>query len=191
MIEAFTLDGVQRKSAMFDMKKLEWMNGQHLTRLAPEGLLPIIAPLLKAHGLDAATLERNRVLRAIQVVRERSRTTLEVARQVAVRVTAGPIQREPGAAEAIAKDATAFRTATEAAAARLAGVPEQDWEPARLESELRSLAESLGIPAGKVFQPIRIALTGGTVSEPVHDLLWAVGKSETMARLKAVKAWAE
>ncbi|MSR07679.1 MAG: glutamate--tRNA ligase [Gemmatimonadetes bacterium] len=185
MTEAFTLEGIQRKAAIFDTKKLEWMNGQHLTQLAPAELLPIITPILTSQGFDPAAYDGERILRAIQVVRERSRTTLEVARQVAVRLGSGAIENDPKAAEAIAKDPAAFKTATESAARRLAGVPEDKWEPTQLEAELRALAESFGIPAGKVFQPIRIALTGGTVSEPVHDLIWAVGKTETLSRLKA------
>jgi len=59
MIEAFSLDGIQSKSAAFDVKKLEWMNGQHLTRLDPETLLPVIQPLLASKGLDVAKLDRS------------------------------------------------------------------------------------------------------------------------------------
>src|SRR5437773_566917 len=108
LIEAFTLDGMQGKPAIFDTKKPERMNGQHLSRATPE---------------------------------------------------------------------------------RLAAVRGSDWQPERLEAELRTLAESLGVAAGKVFQPIRVALTGGTVSEPVHELVWVVGRDETLVRLKAAKAW--
>jgi glutamyl-tRNA synthetase len=48
-----------------------------------------------------------------------------------------------------------------------------------------ALADERGVPAGKIFQPIRIALTGGTVSEPVNELLCVVGKEAALKRLEA------
>ena len=58
-----------------------------------------------------------------------------------------------------------------------------------LEPELKRFAESLGKPVGEVFQPIRIALTGSTVSEPVHELVWAVGPEGATRRLKQALQW--
>jgi len=58
-----------------------------------------------------------------------------------------------------------------------------DWKPESLEKVLRNLAEERNVPAGKIFQPIRIALTGGTVSEPVNELLSVVGKEAALRRL--------
>ncbi|MBI4420182.1 MAG: glutamate--tRNA ligase, partial [Gemmatimonadetes bacterium] len=185
--EAFRLEGIQGKPAIFDVKKLEWMNGQHLSRTPPERLVALIAPLLPAHGLDPATVDPTRMLQAIQVVRARSRTTLEVAKQVAVRLDGRQVQRDEKAEQLIAKDPETFRKALSAAEQRLAALSDAEWQPQRLEAELRALAESLGVAAGKVFQPIRVALTGGTVSEPVHDLVWAVGKPGTIARLRAAQ----
>jgi glutamyl-tRNA synthetase len=50
---------------------------------------------------------------------------------------------------------------------------------------LRALAEQRGVAAGRIFQPIRIALTGGTVSEPVNELLDVIGKEAALRRLEA------
>src|SRR5690242_15663374 len=78
MIDAFSLDHVQTKAAIFDTKKLEWMNGQHLNHESPEALYPLVEPTLRTMGVAA---DANQMKRAIGVVRERSRTTLEVAQQ--------------------------------------------------------------------------------------------------------------
>ena len=56
--------------------------------------------------------------------------------------------------------------------------------PAAIEQRLRTLAEQRGVAAGKIFQPIRIALTGVTVSEPVNELLYVVGKDAALKRLE-------
>lgn len=189
LIDAFSIEGIQKKAAIFDATKLEWMNGQHIARTPPEELLPVLVPLLAGHGIDLCASDRARLVKAIEAVRERSRTTLEVARQMAVRLNAKLIQLDQKAQQTVGKDPDGFRAALSAAAERLATVKETAWEPATLEAELRALAESLGVPAGKVFQPIRIALTGTTVSEPVNVLLAVVGKQESLNRIRAAEGW--
>jgi glutamyl-tRNA synthetase len=114
-------------------------------------------------------------------VKTRSRTTLEVARQVAVRLDTKYVAMDAKAQKEIAKDAAGYRQALLDSRAALQATA---WEPATIEAALRSLAEQKAVPAGKVFQPIRIALTGGTVSEPVHELLYVVGKEGALKRLE-------
>jgi glutamyl-tRNA synthetase len=188
MIEAFSIEGIQRKSAVFDLTKLRWMNGQHITRTPDDELARLVRPIFAARGMGAIG-DDDRVLAAIAAVKERSHTTLEVADQVVVRLDRTAIQLDDKSRQAIAKDPEGFRAALKAAGERLGGLAESDWEAARLEAELRSLSESLGLAAGKVFQPIRIALTGTTVSEPVNVLLRVVGKSESLARMQSVAAF--
>jgi glutamyl-tRNA synthetase len=179
MVRLFSFDGVQKKAAVFDMDKLEWMNGQYLSAASPEELLPVVAPQLATLGLDG---DRAAVLRAISAVKTRSRTTIDVARQVAVRLDARHVTLDEKAKKEIAKDPEGYRSALQAAIAALGDV---DWSPEPLEKALRALADARGMPAGKIFQPIRIALTGGTVSEPVNELLFVIGKDAALRRLAA------
>ena len=115
-------------------------------------------------------------------MKTRSRTTLDVARQVAVRLDAKFVTFDDKATKEIAKDAGAYRAALEASIAALQGV---DWTPQAIEQALRAVADQRGVAAGKIFQPIRIALTGGTVSEPVNELLYVVGKDAALKRLES------
>src|SRR5512146_971197 len=179
MVQLFSFEGVQKKAAVFDMKKLEWMNGQYLSASSPEDLLPVVAPQLATLGLDG---DRAAVLRAIGAVKTRSRTTIDVAKQVAVRLDARHVTLDEKAQKEIAKDPEGYASALQAAIAALGDV---DWTPDALEKALRTLADARGVPAGKIFQPIRIALTGGTVSEPVNELLFVVGKDAALRRLAA------
>jgi glutamyl-tRNA synthetase len=179
MVRLFSFAGVQQKSAIFDMTKLEWMNGQYLSMTPAEELYPLVAPQLVQLGLNG---DKAGVLRAIAAVKTRSRTTLDVAKQVAVRLDAAHVQLDDKATREIAKDPGAYRASL---AASLAALRDTDWTPAALEARLRRLAEERGVAAGKVFQPIRIALTGGTVSEPVNELLFVVGKDAALQRLEA------
>ena len=179
MIGLFSFEGIQQKSAIFDMTKLEWMNGQYLSATPAEELYALVAPQLERLGLNG---KRDAVLKTIAAVKTRSRTTLDVARQVAVRLDPKYVELDDKAKKEIAKDPAAYRSSLEAS---LAALRSTEWSVTALEQRLRTLAEERGVVAGKVFQPIRIALTGGTVSEPVNELLHVVGKDAALKRLEA------
>jgi glutamyl-tRNA synthetase len=178
MIRLFSFEGIQQKSAIFDMTKLEWMNGQYLSAMPAEALYPLVAPQLERLGVNG---NMEAVLKAIAAVKTRSRTTLDVARQVAVRLDAKHVELDDKAKKEIAKDPAGYKASLEAS---LAALRDTEWMPTALEQRLRALADERGVAAGKVFQPIRIALSGGTVSEPVNELLYVVGKEAALKRLE-------
>jgi len=178
MIALFSFEGIQKKPAIFDMTKLEWMNGQYLSASSAEQLYPLVAPQLEALGLNG---NREAVLKAIAAVKTRSRTTLDVGRQVAVRLDARFLVLDEKAQKEIAKDPAGYKASLTAS---LVALRDTEWTPEALEQRLRGLADEKGVPAGKIFQPIRIALTGGTVSEPVNELLYVVGKAAALERLR-------
>jgi glutamyl-tRNA synthetase len=99
-----------------------------------------------------------------------------------VRLDAKFVTRDEKATKEIAKDPAGYRAGLEASIAALQSV---DWTPQGLEQALRTVAEQRGVAAGKIFQPIRIALTGGTVSEPVNELLAVVGREAALKRLES------
>src|SRR5437867_6625841 len=178
MIGLFSFEGIQQKSAIFDMTKLEWMNGQYLSMASAVELYPLVSPQLERLGVNGG---KDAVLRAIAAVKTRSRTTIDVARQVAVRLDPRFVELDEKAKREIAKDPAGYKAALEAS---IAVLQLTDWTPDELEQRLRALALERGVAAGKIFQPIRIALTGGTVSEPVNELLYVVGKDEALKRLE-------
>ena len=179
LIALFAFEGIQKKPAIFDMTKLEWMNGQYLSASSAEQLYPLVAPQLEQLNLDGT---KDAVLRAIAAVKTRSRTTLDVAKQVAVRLDAKHVVLDEKAKKEIAKDPARYKAAL---AASVAALKAADWTAEALERTLRTLAEQQGVAAGNVFQPIRIALTGGTVSEPVNELLFVVGRDAALRRIEA------
>ncbi|MFQ6046479.1 MAG: glutamate--tRNA ligase [Gemmatimonadales bacterium] len=189
LIDAFSIERIQKKAAVFDITKLEWMNGQHLSRTPPARLVPLIRRKLADCGVDPETLDRDRLHRTISAVAERARTTLELADRVAVRFDARLIELDEKAKKLIAKDPQEFRSSLEAASQRLRELDESEWTDERLDRALRQLAESLSLKPGKIFQPVRVALTGVTVSEPVNVLLGLFGKEESLERIEAAKEW--
>jgi glutamyl-tRNA synthetase len=175
----FSLEGILKKPAVFDTTKLEWMNGQYLSAKSAEELYPLVRPELAKLGVDG---QQDAILRAITAVKTRSRTALDVARQVAVRLDGKFVTLDEKAQKEIAKDPAGYRAALTDATLVLREV---EWTPEEIEHRLRNLAQQRNVTAGKIFQPIRIALTGGTVSEPVNELLAVVGKEAALRRLEA------
>ncbi len=188
-MEAFSLERIQKKAAIFDLTKLEWMNGQYMSRTAPDELLTLIAgELLDRYRFDTEATDREKLLRCISVTAERARTTLDLAFRVALRYDATLVETTDKARRFVDKDPAGYQRALSAAREVLAGLPEGAWQPEPIEQALRDLASRLEIGVGKIFQPIRIALTGDTVSEPANVLLEVVGRDETLRRLDTALA---
>ena len=184
MIALFSLDGLQKKAAIFDTKKLEWMNGQHLSRASAMELEPRFTPALTKAGVaPAEVLESRRewYLELIDLLKVRSRTVLDMVRQAAP-FFPGSIAYDPEAVDKQWRDREATLAILHAVQDKLAKV--DVWTPQSLEAALRALAEERGIAAGKIFQPLRVALTGLTVSPGIFEVLLAMGPELTMERLR-------
>jgi glutamyl-tRNA synthetase len=185
MIALFGLEGIQKKPAVFDTAKLEWMNGQYLSALpATELLEPVRRELARAGvNLNGRTLEP-----LIDSVKARSRTILDIASQVAVRLDASRVTLDEKAQQFKAKAGDAFRRNLELAAKALELVAPDEWNADRILAALKESAERNQVKLGDAMQPIRIALTGSTVSEPVNELLVVVGRNGSIERLRKFAA---
>ena len=183
MVELFSLEGLQKKAAIFDPKKLEWMNGQHLSRLSAASLEPLVTHDLVAAGLATPEelAERGEwYLSLIDLLKVRARTVHDIVRQ-AVPYFAPTIAYDAEAVSTQWKDATASATTLREVRERLSAV--ESWSPEAMEASLRTLAEARGVAAGKLFQPLRVALTGMTVSPGIFDVLVAMGRERALERL--------
>lgn len=179
MIARFALDHIQRKAAVFDAAKLEWMNGQYLSALSAEALLE---PVRRQLDLLKVVTDRG-LLPLIEAVKMRSRTVTHLAEQIAVRLDRSRIVRDDKAGQFVAKLGDRFAANLRLAYDALNQCAPGDWNAPALETTLKRLAESDGVKLGDLMQPIRIALTGGTVSEPAPELLAVVGKAESLERM--------
>ena len=188
LIELFDVDGLLKKAAVFDPKKLEWMNGQHLSLEPLDELMPRIMPQLVSAGLttdDAIAANRDWYRKLLDLLRVRARTIDDVVRQ-ATPFLADVIAYDADAVEKQWKDRDATRDLLVATAGQLQALT--DWTPAAMETALRQLADERGVAAGKIFQPLRVALTGLAVSPGIFDVLDLLGKERSLARLAAAQA---
>ena len=189
MIELFSVDGLQKKAAIFDPVKLDWMNGQHLSMIPIEDLEPRVTPAIVAARLateEELVTRRDWYLRLLDLLRVRSRTIDDIVRQ-AKPYFLEDIEYDPAAVAKGWKDPVEARDLLQSTRDALANVAEWKTEP--LEGALRGLAESRGITAGKVFQPLRVALTGLTVSPGIFEMLIQMGRELSLKRIdKALSA---
>jgi glutamyl-tRNA synthetase len=189
MVELFSADGLQKKAAIFDPKKLEWMNGQHLSRTPAVELEPVITPLALEAGLASATELAERhdwYLTLIDLLRVRARTVHDIVRQAAPYFTA-EVPYEDQAVRQDWKDAAAASDVLRATRERLSTV--EAWTSDALERTLRGLAEERGVAPGKIFQPLRVALTGMSASPGIFEVLGVMGRELALRRLDNALRW--
>ena len=183
MVELFSTDGLSKNAAIFDTKKLEWMNGQHLGMMTAAELYPLVVRGLSDAGLGSESdldARRDWVLGLIDLLKVRSRTIDDIVDQAApyLRET---IDYDPDAVAKQWKDKVATRDILRAIADALSLV--DPWTLEATEASLRALAESRGLGAGKLFQPLRVALTGSAASPGIFDVLVVLGKAKSLARI--------
>lgn len=181
LIARFDLAHVQKKPAVFDTTKLEWMNGQYLSMLPASDLLEPVRRQLALLGV-ITTRDLSPI---IEVVKLRSRTITHLAKQVALRVDASRVVRDAKGVALAEKLGPKFAGYLALAHSALSAATPTEWHAAALEPLLKQLAENEGAKLGDIMQPIRVALTGSTVSEPVPELLAVVGRDESLMRLAA------
>jgi glutamyl-tRNA synthetase len=183
MIRLFTLEGIQKKAAVFDATKLEWMNGQYLSALPSEELLEPVRRRLDQMGVPTGARDLRPL---IDAVKGRSRTILQVADRVAVRLDPSRSQLDDKGEALIRKMGPAFSATLLRAADALEALRNGAWTAEGLLTCLKGVAEVNGLKLGDAMQPIRVALTGSTVSEPVNELLEVVGAEASLARMREV-----
>jgi glutamyl-tRNA synthetase len=186
MVAAFTLDRVSRNPARFDPKKLRVINGVKIRELAPAELARRVVPVLQAAGLLAdppADDQLALLARAIPLVQERMSLLTEAVELLGfLFVEDAAFTVEPAAAERQLGPAAAPVLA--AAVDALAELP--DWTAAATEVALRTaLVDELGLKPKNAFGPVRVAVTGRTVSPPLFESLELLGRARSLRRLRA------
>jgi glutamyl-tRNA synthetase len=177
MVARFALEDINKKSAVFDTAKLEWMNGQYLARMSAEELEPLVREQMKA---DASQVSGEWLRELIELLKIRARTITSLAEQ-ADPYLVDPVTYE---AEAVQKQ---WKNAAEAAE-RIEKVrdhlpKDSDWNHDDLEKSLRELAEREGVGAGKLIHPLRVAVTGNSASPGIFDVLKLLGRERTIRRI--------
>ncbi len=178
-VALFDIDGVGRSPSRFDLKKLENVNAHYIREAGDGRLAALVAPRMGQEGGEAIAL----LAAAMPSLKPRAKTLDELADGAAFLFATRPLDFDDKARALLGHDAQALLAKTSDALARI-----DDWTPATIEAAVRVVAEDAGIGLGKVAQPLRAALTGRTTSPGIFDVLFLIGKDETLLRLADVGA---
>jgi glutamyl-tRNA synthetase len=177
LIEKFSLEQVGKSPGVFDGDKMLWLNAHYLKALAPDALVAAARPFIAAAGLsvpgDDAWLAK-----ALVTLQERARTLVELVEQGRYYLT-DEITIDPAAAAKFLKaDVRPMLADLRETLARLG-----EWTVPSLTAEIEHVIARHGVKLGKLAQPVRVAVTGGTASPGIFEVLEILGRERTLARL--------
>jgi glutamyl-tRNA synthetase len=172
LVERFRVADVGKAAAIFDEKKLRWVNGRYMRELPLEDYARVVATHL---GRE----EDERLRAACEIVQEKAQTLEEV--WPLIRFLFEPPAEDEKAWRKTMKDEAPVALAAAREALAAAG----DFDSATIESALSPLPDRLGLKPGRVYQPIRVAISGGTVSPGIFESLAVLGREESLRRIDA------
>ena len=183
MVRLFDIADVNKSAAAFNAEKLAWLNQQHMLRAPPARLVAPLRFQLERLGVEAPD---DGVLERIAVAqRERAKTLVDMARNSLFFFRAPATYDAKAVAKHVNAEALGLLEEAVRAFRRL-----DDWREAPIHAALAALAAAHGASLGKLAQPIRLAVSGGTVSPPIDATLAILGLDETLARLeRALVLW--
>jgi glutamyl-tRNA synthetase len=176
MIAAFDIRDVNKAASAFNPEKLLWLNQQHIMRMQPADLAPYLRVQLQRMGVES---DDQQLLEGVVLAqRERAKTMKEMAQNSRF-FFARDIELDPSA---VAKYLTsAQRPALVEVRKRLEDL--SNWSAPSIHDILIAVATHLGVGLGKIAQPLRVAVTGSSVSPPIDATLALLGRERTLARL--------
>jgi len=177
-IEWFDIDAVGRAAARFDFVKLANLNGHYIREAENERLVALIVPQIETalgRALDGA--ERTRLVAAMEGLKPRAKTLVELAANARFYVEKRPIPIDAKAAAQLTAEAAVLM------ADLTPRLLDAAWDAVALEEIVRQAADAHGVKLGAFAQPLRAALAGSTMSPPIFEVMAVLGRDETLARI--------
>jgi glutamyl-tRNA synthetase len=183
MAALFELDAVNKSAAALNPEKLAWTNQQHMMRAPGASLAPMLADQLTRIGVEPA----ERDLAAIaDCLKERTKTLREMAEASRFFFRRPDSYDEKAARKQLTRDTTPL---LRVAAEGLANV--DPWGASGIHAMLEALAAERSLGLGRIAQPIRVAVSGSTISPPIDATLAILGRHESLARIGRAIEYAE
>jgi len=184
LIANFSLDHITSSPAVFNPEKLLWLNGHYIHQADPRELSGRLKRFLESEHLPPERLEAHVLEKAIGSLKERSRTLVEIARGAVY------FFKEDFAFDdqARAKFLTAeIRPLLAELSGRLEALP--GFDQADIEKTFKDLLDQKGLKLSQLAQPVRVALTGRTVSPGIYEVMEILGKERSIRRLRKATDW--
>ena len=178
MIAAFDIADVNKSASAFNPEKLLWLNQQHMMRAEPADVVRYLKPHLARLGIET---DNDALLAKIVVAqRERVKTLKEMAQNSRYFFGDSVEVDAKAAAKHLTDEAKALLAELRVTFGSL-----PQWSAAAIHAALEALATARSVGLGKVAQPLRVAVTGNTISPPIDLTLELIGRERVLARLAA------
>jgi len=179
-IAAFDLTDVSKNPSIFDTEKLAWMNGEYVRAMSSEAFNALIRPRVETALERTLTDDEWSRFESISgLVQERTKLLPEAGEQVVFLFEDFEAYDEKSWEKVMTKEGVGeILTAARSTLSDLAY-----WDHESIEKSLRGMIETMGIGVGKALQPIRVAVTGTSVSPPLFESLAALGRERSLERL--------
>jgi glutamyl-tRNA synthetase len=183
MVRLFDIVDVNKSASTFDVNKLTWLNQQHMMRSPAASILPSLRWQLGREGIE--TGDDARLEQIIVSLRERTKTLREMALNSLFFFRAPEAYDEKAVRKHVTADVLPLLTEVKQALERL-----EDWSATAIHEQINAIAAAHQVSLGKLAQPIRLAVCGGTISPPIDATLAILGKAEFLARMaRAAGLW--
>jgi glutamyl-tRNA synthetase len=177
LVEKFSLETVGKSPSIFTLEKLLWLNAHYIKEKRAEDLLPLLKPFVAERHYPAKSDAF--LTAALHTLQTRAHTLVEMAEAMGFYMV-DAIEFEP---EAAAKFLTKeMEDVFSQLIAKLSALDK--FDEASLEPVFRNTAEELKVKLGKIAQPVRVALTGGTKSPGLFEIMEVLGKDAVVERLQ-------
>ena len=183
LIKYFSFDSVNTSAAIFDADKLSWVNEQYIQSTPPEELAQHLEPHLVKTGILSGDhgLSPQEIAKVIPCLNQRAKTLVEMAEKSAFFFKKEVEFDEKARNKFLTEDARPLLEKVIAGFSTL-----DDFSAENIETLFKKIVEEEGMKLGKLAQPVRVALTGTTVSPGIYDVILLLGKEETLKRLQNV-----
>ncbi len=179
LIEKFTLENIGQSAGVFDPDKLLALNADHIRSYSPAQLYPKLHPFLTAQGYLAEETCSPEAEKTIEALMPRSKTLVEMAEAARFYYDDNIILEEKAAKKNLKLAALEPLKKIHQA---LSDLP--DFEEKALEVVFKAVMEATGLKLGKIAQPVRVALTGKTVSPGIFEVIAIIGRERTLTRIQ-------
>ena len=180
LIKHFSFDSVNTSAAIFDADKLSWVNEQYIQSTPPEELAKHLEPHLVKTGVlqEGHGLSPQEIAKVVPCLNQRAKTLVEMAEKSAF------FFRKEVEFDEKAKNKFLTDESKPLLAKVVAGLTALDeFSAENIETLFKKIVEEEGLKLGKLAQPVRVALTGTTVSPGIYDVVLLLGKEECLKRL--------
>jgi glutamyl-tRNA synthetase len=182
LVENFSFDNVGKAPSVFNPEKLVWLNHHYIQQADLGRLAGLLVELLQKDGIITAGKEPDRdwLQKLVKILTERSHTLVEMKTGAIPFLVSDIAIDEKAKAKHLTAETVPLLNEL---ASRLGSI--DPFIHANIEAEFNALVSEKGIKLGKLAQPVRVALTGGTVSPGIYDVIEVMGKEKTIARIHA------